>query len=227
MLIVGIGRYLLTTFITPSGWYCFNKMPFGILSAPEHFQKRISQILTGLQGVLCLMEDVIIFGMDQKEHDERLFASLTKIQTAGVTLNPSKCKFNKCQLKYIGHLIHQRGIQADPVKTSVIREMKPLTNVSELRRFMHQLGKFSSNLAHLNQPLRQLLSKKSTWMWRPSQDKSFSDIKIELSKPTIPSLYNPQAPTKISVDASFYGLSYDAKPRVILDTRSVCFPDND
>ena len=139
----------------------------------------------------------------------RLFAALTKIQTAGVTLNPSKCEFNKCQLKYLGHLIDQRGIQADPDKTSAIREMKPPTNISELRRFMgmvNQLGKFSSNLADLTQPLRQLLSKKSTWMWGPAQDKSFSDIKIELSKPTILSLYNPQAPTKISADASFYGL---------------------
>ena len=155
------------------------------------------------------MDDVLKFGRDQKEHDERLFASLTKIQTVGVTVNPSKCEFNKCQLKYIGHLIDQRGIQADPDKMSAIREMKPPTNVSELSRFMgmvHQLGKFSSNLADLTQPLRQLLSKKSTWMWGPSQDKFFSDIKIELSKPTILSLYNPQAPTKISADASFYGL---------------------
>ena len=74
-------------------------MPFGISSAPEHFQKRISQILTGLQGVLCLMDDVLIFGRDQKEHDERLFAALTRIQTAGVTLNPSKCEFNKISIK--------------------------------------------------------------------------------------------------------------------------------
>ena len=206
---MGFGRYLLTTFITPSRRYCFNKIPSGISSAPEHFQKRICQILTGLQGVLCLMDDVLVFGRDQKEHDKRLFAALTKIQTAGVTLNPRKCEFNKCQLKYIGHLIDQRGIQADPVRTSAIREMKPPTNVSELRRFMgmvHQLGKFSSNLADLTQPLRQLLSKNSTWMLGPAQDKPFSDIKIELSKPAILSLYNPQAPTKISEDASFYGL---------------------
>ena len=72
---------------------------------------------------------------------------------------------------------------------------------------VNQLGKFSSNLADLMlmQLLRQLLSKKSTRMWGPAQGKSFSDIKMELSKPTILSLYNPQAPTKISADASFYG----------------------
>ena len=44
---------LLTTFITPMGRYCFNKLPFGISSAPEHFQHRMSEILAGLEGVLC------------------------------------------------------------------------------------------------------------------------------------------------------------------------------
>ena len=45
----------LTTFVTPFGRYCFNKLPFGISSAPEHFQKRMGRMLSGLEGVLCLM----------------------------------------------------------------------------------------------------------------------------------------------------------------------------
>ena len=58
-----------TTFITPFGRYCFNKLPFGISSAPEHFQKRMSVILEGLNGVLCLIDDILIFCKDQ-EHNE-------------------------------------------------------------------------------------------------------------------------------------------------------------
>ena len=81
----------LTTFITPFGRYYFNKMPFGISSAPEHFQKRMNRILSGLDGVLCLMDDVLVFGKDRKEHDERLTAALKKIEAAAATLNPSKC----------------------------------------------------------------------------------------------------------------------------------------
>ena len=61
---------LLTTFITPMGRYCFNKLPFGISSAPEHFQRRMSELLTGIQGVLCQMDDVLIFGQNQAEHDQ-------------------------------------------------------------------------------------------------------------------------------------------------------------
>lgn len=45
-------------------------MPFGISSALEHFQKRMSKIPAGLNGVLCLMDNVLVFGKDVKEHDE-------------------------------------------------------------------------------------------------------------------------------------------------------------
>ena len=87
--------------------------------------------------------------------------------------------------------------------------MSPPTNVPELRRFMgmvNHLGKFSSRLAELTQPLRELLGKKSTWMWGPEQDQAFTRVKEELSKPTILVLYDPDAATKLSADASSYGL---------------------
>ena len=64
----------LTTFITPFGRYCFNKLPFGISCAPELFQRRMNNILSGLEGVVvvCLMDDILIFGKDEAEHDARL-----------------------------------------------------------------------------------------------------------------------------------------------------------
>lgn len=83
---------LLTTFITPAGRFCFNKLPFGISSAPEHFQKQMSNILTGLKGVVCHMDDVLVFGSNQAEHDSNLLAVLQRIKSAGATLN-QKCEF--------------------------------------------------------------------------------------------------------------------------------------
>ena len=54
----------LTTFITPFGRFCFNCLPFGITSAPEYFQKKMSQLLEGLEGVVCIMDDVLIYGQN-------------------------------------------------------------------------------------------------------------------------------------------------------------------
>ena len=130
----------LTTFITPFGRYCFNKLPFGISSAPEHFQKRMSTILDGVAGFLCLMDDILIVGKDQKEHDTRLTPALEKIQAAGVTLN------NKTSLTFLGHTIDGKGISPDPQKTDAISKMALPNFTTEPRRFMgmvNQLGKFS------------------------------------------------------------------------------------
>ena len=104
----------LTTFIMPFGRYYFNKLPFGISTAPEHFQKRMSTILDGLASVLCLMDDILIFGKNQKEHDTILTAALERIQAAGVTLNKDKCEFNKTSLTFIGHTIDRKGISLIP-----------------------------------------------------------------------------------------------------------------
>ena len=200
---------LLTTFITPFGRFCFNKLPFGISSAPEHFQKRMSQILSGLEGVVCQMDDVLVFGSDKRQHDTRLLAVLERIEAAGATLNKKKCEFGTTSVKFLGHLIHQTRIRADPEKTRAIREMPTQTSVTGLRRFLgmvNQLGKFTPHLAEFTQPLRGLLSKGNTWMWGPDQDTAFIRIKEELSKPTVLALYDSQAPTTLSADASSYGL---------------------
>ena len=199
----------LTTFITPFGRYCFNKLPFGISSAPEHFQKRMSTILDGLAGVLCLMDDILTFGKDQKEHDTRLTAALEKIQAAGVTLNKDKCEFNKTSLTFLGHTIDEKGISPDPQKTDAISKMASPKSTTELRRFMgmvNQLGKFSPRIADLTKPMRELLSTKRAWSWGPAQEEAFAKVKAELTAHTVLALYDPQADTKISADASSHGL---------------------
>ncbi|GFO43320.1 Pol polyprotein, partial [Plakobranchus ocellatus] len=51
---------LLTTFLTPYGRFCMNRLPFGISSAPEIFQRRMSEILRDIDGVICHMDDILI-----------------------------------------------------------------------------------------------------------------------------------------------------------------------
>lgn len=200
---------LLTTFITLFGRYAFNKLPFGITSALEIFQRRMNRILEGLDSVVCLMDDILVFGKDRNEHNSRLRDVLQRLEKANVTLNLSKCEFEKTTVRFLGHIIDGQGIRADPEKTEAISRMDTPSSVTNLRRFLgmvNQLGKFTPNIAEMSQPLRELLSTKRAWVWGLQQERAFQQIKEELMKPTTMLLYDPGANVKISADASSFGL---------------------
>ena len=90
----------LTTSITPFGRYQFNALPFGITSAPDLFQKHMNALLANLKDVFCLMDDVLVYGENQRVHDKRLEAVLQRIKAAGMTLNSDKRIVSKSQLKF-------------------------------------------------------------------------------------------------------------------------------
>ena len=92
-------------------------MPFGSSSAPEYFQKQMNRVLCGLDGVLCLIDDVLVYGNNEGEHKTRLEAVLRRIQNEGVTLNKEKCEVGKREFKFLGFVIDGDGIRADPDKT--------------------------------------------------------------------------------------------------------------
>ena len=193
----------------PYGRFCFNKLPFGITSAPEHFQRRMNEIFNNLPGVVCHVDDILVSGKDKKEHDSRLHVVLKKLEAAGVTLNRNKCQFACTRIVFLGHVIDANGISPDPSKTQSIEKMKSPTNITELRRFMgmiNQLNKFSPSIAHLSQPLRELLKAKAAWLWTPQHDEAVRKVKDEICSHRVLAHYDVNAKTKISADASAYGL---------------------
>ena len=199
----------LTTFITPMGRYCFNKLPFGLSSASEHFQKRMNELLVDIPGVVCQIDDILIFADNQEEHDQRLHAVLDRLRSKGLTLNKSKCKFRQSVIHFLGHVIDRHGVSPDPRKTDAILNMAPPSSLTELRRFMgmiNQLNKFSPRITDLSKPLRELLSPKKAWMWTPAQDKAFQEIKEEVTSTRVLALYDLNRESKVSADASSYGL---------------------
>ena len=159
-------------------------------------------VLSGLDGIVCQMDNSLVFGKSQEEHDKRLLTTLSRIQSAGLTLNKEKCLFSKRKITFLGHVIDSSGYSPDPEKIAAIKDMAH----QKTRHFMGmvtQLGKFTPNLAELRQPLRELPNTKRCWCWGPDQVESFTNIKTELTKPAVLAFCNPVNDTEVSADAFF------------------------
>ena len=116
---------LLTTFNSAFGRYCFMRMPFGIKSAQEIFQKRMSQLLGDLAGVETDIDDILVWGTSKEEHDSRLAAVLKRCEEVNLTLNKDKCVFGVPEVSYIGHILNATGVKPDPSKVRAITNMPP------------------------------------------------------------------------------------------------------
>ncbi|XP_014676826.1 PREDICTED: uncharacterized protein K02A2.6-like [Priapulus caudatus] len=163
---------LLTTFMTPFGRYAFCRVPFGITLAPEIFQRKMTELLHGLEGVEVIMDDILVHGRSMEEHERRLTEVLTRLQEAGLRLNREKCQFRMKELVYFGDLIGAEEIKPDPEKVRAMMDLTPPSNVRELRSLIgmfQYLGKFANNLSSVMKPMTDLLRSDSVWLWGPSQ----------------------------------------------------------
>lgn len=114
----------LCTFGTPFGRNRFLRLPYGLSSAPEVFQEKMSQMFGNIEGVNVYNDDIIVSGRTLKEHNERLMQVLETAKQNDLKLNKDKCKFNVKTVTYMGHIISEAGMQADKTKIDAIKNMK-------------------------------------------------------------------------------------------------------
>jgi len=90
-------------------------MPFGICSALEIFQRKMHEIIEGLQGVEVVADDFLVVGRGEtseaanRDHDKILDAFLQRCMARGVRLNPDKIKLRVSEVPFIGHRATSEG----------------------------------------------------------------------------------------------------------------------
>ncbi|KAM7281232.1 reverse transcriptase domain-containing protein, partial [Ixodes scapularis] len=98
----------------------------------------MDSVLSGLKWHTCLvyLDDVVVFASEFDEHLRRLRSVLQAINTAGLTLKPSKCRFAYGELKFLGHVVSAQGVSPDPAKTAAVAEFPIPSDKKAVRRFL-------------------------------------------------------------------------------------------
>ena len=157
-----------TTFGTPWGRYRWLRMPFGISPAPEEFQRRVNDVLSGLPGVKVIADDILVFGSGEtdeeayQDHDKNLRRLMERCKEKGLKLNPDKIQLQLNELSYMGHRITANGLKIDPEKTKAIRNMPIPTDKQGVQRLLGMVNfvqTFAPRLAEITTPLRDLIKK--------------------------------------------------------------------
>jgi hypothetical protein len=194
---------------THKGLFRFNRLPFGVASAPSIFQKIMDQMLAGLEGVVCYLDDIIVTGKNKSDHLNNLNKVFARIKEYGFHINKNKCTFLQDNVEYLGFIVDKNGVHSSPSKTKAILDMPKPTNLSQLRSFLgmvNHYAKFIPNLSNRLSPFYLLLKKDCPWKWTLSCDKAFKNIKQFLISPLVLTHYDPTIPLVLAADASNSGV---------------------
>ncbi|XP_011437820.3 retrovirus-related Pol polyprotein from transposon 297 [Magallana gigas] len=206
---------LLTTFWTPFGRYHWTRLPFGLSSAPEEFQRKQHEVLEGLQHTEVIMDDILVYGsgetMDDaiRDHDFHLQALLQRAREVGLKLNKEKLKLRLTSVKYMGQILTSEGMCPDPDKVKAVVEMPRPKNVKDVQRLIGLVTYLSKYLPHLSEtcePLRRLTVKDTLWHWESQQENAFKAIKQLVSTEPVLKYYDVNEEVTIQCDASEVGL---------------------
>ena len=200
---------LLCTFNTPFGRYRFTRMPFGIKSASEVFQKKNEEAFSGINGIHIVADDIIIAAVNIEEHDQILKQVLERAKEKNIKFNFDKLQLRVSEVRYLGTMVTPEGIKPDPMKVSAIVEMASPTDKAGIRRLLGMINFLAAhipNVSTITAPLRSLLKSDILFTWGPEQAKALTNIKEVLSTAPVLSYFDPTVTSTIQADASQHGL---------------------
>ena len=199
----------ITTFTTHKGLFRYKRLCFGVNSAAEIFQRKIADMLQGIEGVKNMSDDIIIFAKSEAEHDEILRKVLKCMEVNNVTANAEKCKFKQKSVTYFGHIFSGKGIRPTPEKVAAMVNADAPKNASEVRSLLgmaQYVSHFVANFSSIVAPLRQLTHQNERFRWKAKEKESFENLKQAIAEAQATEYFDVNLQTELIVDASPIGL---------------------
>ena len=126
-----------TAFITNQGLYCYNVMPFGLKNAGATYQRLVNKMFVGLLGTTMevYVDDMLVKSLQAYQHVKHLEETCQILRKYQMRLNPNKCAFKVSFGKFLGFMVHNRGIEANPKNIKAILEMRSPAKVKKVQKF--------------------------------------------------------------------------------------------
>ena len=200
-----------TAFVTKYGLYEFTRMPMGLKSSAQTFQRVMELALQGLQWSICLiyLDDVIIFSRTFDEHIQRLKLVLQRVRQAGLKIKPEKCQFFQTEVTFLGHVVTGNGVRPNPENLAKIKQWPQPKSVTQIRQFLGLASyyrRFVKDFSKIVAPMVKLTKKGENFVWSSECEQSFLEIKSLLMKSPIMAYPNDEGEYILDTDASDVGI---------------------
>ncbi|PZC82925.1 hypothetical protein B5X24_HaOG209368 [Helicoverpa armigera] len=203
-----------TAITTPFGLFEFNCMTFGLRNGSQTFQRFMHEVLRGISGCFCFIDDILLCEENETKHKLLLHQVLQRLDKYGLTLNIEKCEFGKETIDFLGYEVSATGIKPTAERVKAISTYPKPTTVLQLRRFLGMINFYRDCLprqAELQSELNKYLHNKkrndnTPIEWTTEAEQAFEKCRRSITEATILSHPVHGSALAIMTDASDYSL---------------------
>ena len=157
-----------TSFVTGQGTYLYRVMPFGLKNTGATYQRLVNRMFQKQIGASMevYIDDILVKSTTAKLHIAHLSEAFQILKEYNRKLNLAKCAFGVSAGKFLGFIVNNRGIEANPDKIKVVLNMPPPSNIKEVLRLTGRiaaLSRFVSKASDKCRPFFQVLKKAFQW----------------------------------------------------------------
>ena len=162
-----------TSFITPHGLFCYNVMPFGLKNSEATYQRLLTKMFRSLLGktMEVYIDDMLVKSKKSPDHTTHLQQAFELLRAYDMKLNPTKCAFWVSAGRFLGFMMTQRGIEANPAQLQAILESPAPSfrkGVQQLTGRLATLGWFISRFTDYLKPFFAILKEANRAGWKKS-----------------------------------------------------------
>ncbi|XP_035845188.1 uncharacterized protein LOC118491476 [Helianthus annuus] len=139
-----------TAFRTPTGLYCYTKMPFGLKNAGATYQRLMNETFSDAIGkyIEVYMDDLVIMSKEESAMLANIQKTFNTLRSVSIKLNPAKCSFGMEEGKFLGFIVTKDGFKVNPEKVQAIERMPSPASIKDMQKLAGRLAALNRFLAN-------------------------------------------------------------------------------